>query len=111
MKNLSTQIACHQVILQAAKICAATLDPGTDYSGFVLIGTDEILCLSDEVTVASPQQRIQWQKRQWMNWATSPSDLTFLGCTRWLMLPSPDDGDEDAVTIEQVCAVLAGHRF
>ena len=107
-----TQIACHQVILQAAKIYTATLDPDTDYLGFVLIGADEILCLSDEVTLASPQQRIQWQKREWMNWATSPSDLTLYGCIRWIMLSSPDgDGDDDCVTIEQVCAVLAGHRF
>jgi hypothetical protein len=106
-----TQIACHQVILQAAKIYAATLDPNTDYSGFVLIGADEILCLSDEVTLATPQQRIQWQKREWMNWASSPSDLTFFGCIQWLMLRSPDADDDDCVTMEQVLAVLAGYRF
>jgi hypothetical protein len=75
-----TQIACEQVILLAAKIYAATLDPDTDYAGFMVLGADEVLCLPDERTWASPQQRIQWQKYQWMNWASSPDDLTFLGC-------------------------------
>jgi hypothetical protein len=107
-----TQIACDQVILQAAKIYAATLDPNTDYSGFLIIGADKILCLSDEDTPASPQQRIQWQKSEWMNWASSPNDLTFLGCIQWLMLPDADDADDDdCVTLEQVLAVLAGYRF
>ena len=107
-----TQIACEQVILHAAKIYTETLDPDTDYTGFVVLGADQILCLPDEATSASLKQRIEWQKHQWMGWATSPSDTTLYGCIRWIMLSSPDDDDDDdCVTIEQVCAVLAGHHF
>lgn len=106
-----TQIACEQVILHAAKVYTAILDPDTDYAGFMVLGADEVLCLPDERTCASPQQRIQWQKRQWMNWASLPSDLTFFGCIRWIMLPSPNDDEDGCVTIDQVYAVLAGYRF
>jgi hypothetical protein len=104
------QFACEQVILLAAKIYAATLDPDTDYAGFMVLGADEVLCLPDERTCASPQQRIQWRKYQWMNWAFSSSDLTLHGCIRWLMLPSPDD-NEDCITLEQVYGVLGGHHI
>jgi hypothetical protein len=105
-----TQTACEQVILHAAKVYTATLDPSIDYSGFSVVGVDQCLIQPDQVP-ASPQQRIQWQKYQWMNWAASPSDLTLHGCIQWAMLPLPSDGDDDFVTTEQVCAVLAGHRF
>lgn len=104
-----TQIACEQVILEAAKIYAADLEPSFDYSGFVIIGADEVLCLHDEVTPASAKQGIQWQKHQWIRWASSPRDLTFMGCIRWLMLQLPEDG-EDCVTLDQVREVLDGRR-
>jgi hypothetical protein len=106
-----SQIACDQVILHAAKVYAANLDPNIDYGGFIVIGADECLCLPDEQTPVSPKQRLEYQKREWMNWASSPNDLTFLGCIQWLMLRSPDADDEDCVTMEQVLAVLAGYRF
>lgn len=103
-----TQIACEQVILESAKIYAADLEPSIDYSGFVIIGAGEVLCLPDEITPASAKQRIQWQKAQWIRWASSSRDLTLLGCIRWLMLQFPED--EDCVTFDQVREVIEGRR-
>ena len=107
--NQLTQIACNQVILQAARIYALDLEPSVNYSGFLVIGADEVLCLPDEITPASAKQRIQWQKYQWIRWASSPEDLTLMGCIRWLMIQSPED-DEDCVTLDQVREVLEGRR-
>jgi hypothetical protein len=104
-----TQIACEQVILQAARIYAADLEPSVDYSAFLVIGADEVLCLPDELTPASAKQGIQWQKYQWIRWASFPRDLTLIGCIRWLMLSSSQDG-EDCVCLDQVLEVLRGHR-
>jgi hypothetical protein len=104
------KIACDQVILHAAKIYAANLDPSIDYGSFIVIGADKCLCLPDEQTPVLPKQRLEYQKREWMNWASSSSDLTLHGYIRWLMLPSPDD-HEDCVTLEQVYGVLEGYHI
>jgi hypothetical protein len=107
-----TQIACDQVILHAAKVYAANLDPNIDYGGFIVIGAEECLCLPDVRTPVSNKQRLERQKHERINWASSPDDLTFLGCIQWLMLRLYDEDDDgDAVTMKQVLAVLEGHRF
>ena len=78
-----------------------------DYSAFLIIGADESLCLPDE-RMATAKQRIQWKKHNWLQWAASPSDVTFKGCIRWL-LSEPEDED-DCVTPEEVFEVLDGRR-
>jgi hypothetical protein len=99
--------ACQVVIQEAAQIYTAELDTSVDYSAFLVMGSDEILCLPDE-RVASVKQGIQWKKYNWLQSAISPNDLTFKGCIRWL-LREPEDED-DCVTIEEVCEVLEGRR-
>ena len=101
-------ISCQVVIQEAAQIYTADFDPSMDYSAFVIIGADECLCLPNELTPASPKQRIQWKKHNWLQWATSASDLTFKGCIRWL-LSEPEDED-DCASLEEVFEVLDGRR-
>jgi hypothetical protein len=100
-----TYCACQVVIQEAAQIYTAELEASVDYSAFLIMGADEILCLPDE-RIASAKQRIQWKKYNWLQWAISPSDLTFKGCIRWLL--REPEGKDECVTIEEVYEVLDG---
>lgn len=106
-----TTIACEHIIFRAAQVYAAELCPATNYKAFAYFGADYILCDESErpVTLA---QIIQWEKWCWLGWAACPSDLTLRGCIRFLLQKDVESDDaEDAVSLEQVLAVLKGERM
>lgn len=104
-----TQAACETVIIKAASIYIAEQPPNRDFSAYMLMGMDKVLCRPDE-TMAGPLERIQWSKWKWLQWATSPSDLTFIGCIRFILSDAEgeDGDDEDCVSLEDVLLVLSG---
>lgn len=103
---------CKHVIVHACQVYTAEQNPNVDYSTFCLIGADEVLCKQDEVTACTAYERLQWVKWRWLQWATSPSDLTFTGCLKFILGWSngapPSDDEEDIVTFDDVMEVLRG---
>jgi hypothetical protein len=102
-------IACECTINQAAKVYAAELDSSVDYGGFMIMGSDEIVCTHDE-KIASPRKQLEWKKWRWLRWASGPNDLTLLGCIRFLIEEGQDEDPDDCVTFEEVLLVLKGSR-
>jgi hypothetical protein len=103
------RIACETTINQAAKVYAAELDSSVDYGGFVIMGSDAVVCTPDE-KIASRRERLEWTKWRWLRWACSPSDITLAGCIRFLVEEGQIEDPEDSVTVEEVLAVLKGAK-
>lgn len=104
------RIACRSVILHAAQLLAAQPISDEQAAGFLVLGSDEVLCHVDEVTIASLDERRSyehWQCCRALFGSTLCADaLTLRDCIGWLTTDSCQYEDDDCVTYEQVMSMV-----
>ena len=109
-------IACERIIVKAGRIYTAQPSQDIDYSKYLIIGSDHVLMRPDERTPVSSVERYQYMKWRWMKWASSPADLTFLGCIRFILkcdcnghlYDHKEEDDEDCISFNDVLKSLRG---
>jgi hypothetical protein len=110
-----TQGACQLVILHAAQLLAAQPISDEQAAGFLVLGSDEVLCHAEDDSIASLDERRSYERwqccRALLGSALCADTLTLRDCIVWLTADSCQYEDDDCVTYEQVMSMVFGPLY